>query len=315
MLYVSFSSLPPRTLLHKSQLFQTLPSPLQFSALLPTSINWVGDMYQKFENMCLEAEDMMYEDTVDYIETQIQTVGDSVKKLYSDIVGDLIPSISCILDEKEDSELPIDQHTDARFCKKPVQNSMERSATANTKLKQTNNGLRIDHNADNNNVIHKTGALFKPSSRSSVKKSNIVSRPRQYVGSMDIKSNLGIDVNKVNEKRAATKIFNEINSAEPDTRMPPQCSKISNEDQNHKASVSKLASDVEARLSSEEKQIGASSSYDTIGNDHEPYMATNDRGVEASYRSEKAVWFGFLTAMYWDKMKLTLLLMADNDGS
>jgi hypothetical protein len=24
-------------------------------------INWVGDMYQKFENMCLEAEDMMYE--------------------------------------------------------------------------------------------------------------------------------------------------------------------------------------------------------------------------------------------------------------
>ncbi|CAJ2668746.1 unnamed protein product [Trifolium pratense] len=236
-------------------------------------INWVGDMYQKFENMCLEAEDIMYEDTVEYIETQIQTVGDSVKKLYSDIVGDLIPSISCILDEKEDSELPIDQqHTDAGFCKKPVQNSMERYAKVNTKLKQTNNGLRIDHNADNNNVIHKTGALFKPSSRSYVKKSNIVSRPRQYVGSMDIKSNLSIDVNKVNEKMAATKIFNELTSAEPDTRMPPLCSEILNEDQNHKASVSKPASDVVARLSSEEKQIGASSydkkCHNTMQEDH-----------------------------------------------
>ncbi|CAJ2668745.1 unnamed protein product [Trifolium pratense] len=230
-------------------------------------INWVGDMYQKFENMCLEAEDIMYEDTVEYIETQIQTVGDSVKKLYSDIVGDLIPSISCILDEKEDSELPIDQqHTDAGFCKKPVQNSMERYAKVNTKLKQTNNGLRIDHNADNNNVIHKTGALFKPSSRSYVKKSNIVSRPRQYVGSMDIKSNLSIDVNKVNEKMAATKIFNELTSAEPDTRMPPLCSEILNEDQNHKASVSKPASDVVARLSSEEKQI--EKCHNTMQEDH-----------------------------------------------
>ncbi|KAK2380845.1 hypothetical protein QL285_068504 [Trifolium repens] len=251
-------------------------------------INWVGDMYQKFENMCLEAEDMMYEDTVEYIETQIQTVGDSVKKLYSDIVGDIIPSISCILDEKEDSELPIDQRTDAGFCKKPVQNFIERSAKANTK--KTNNGLRVDHNDDNNNnVVHKTSASFMPSSRSSVKKSNIVSRPRQYAGSMDIKPNLGIDVNKVNEKMAATKIFNEITSVESDTRMPPQCCEISNEDQNHIASVSMPASYEVARLateadncneienacseqfpyvlvqvkSAEEKQIGASSSsYD-----------------------------------------------------
>lgn len=211
-------------------------------------INWVGNLYQKFENMCLEAEDMIYEDTVEYIENQMQTVGENVKKLYSDIVGDLLPSISCVLDEKEDSEFPKDQVTDAGFCTKPIQNFMERSAKANTK--KTAEDSKIDHNADND-VVHKTGALSMSSSRSSVKKRNIVSRSRQYVGKKDIKSNLAIDENQVNEKMAATKIFNEINSAEPDTCMPSQCREISNEDQNRISSVSKPALDEAARLASE----------------------------------------------------------------
>lgn len=211
-------------------------------------INWVGNLYQKFENMCLEAEDMIYEDTVEYIENQMQTVGENVKKLYSDIVGDLLPSISCVLDEKEDSEFPKDQVTDAGLCKKPIQHFMERSAKANTK--QTTEDSKIDHN-DDNDVVHKTGALIMSSSRSSVKKRNIVSRSRQHVGKKDIKSNLGIDENQVNEKMAATKIFNEITSAEPDTRMPSQGCEISNEDQNPVASVSKPALDEVGRLASE----------------------------------------------------------------
>lgn len=177
----------------------------------------------------------------------MQTVGESVKKLYSDIVEDLLPSISCILDEKEDSELPIDQRTDAGFCKKPIQNFMERSAKANTK--QTTKDSKIDHNADND-VIHKTAALSMSSSKNSVKRSNIVLRSRKYVGNKDIKSNIGIDVNNVNEKIAATKIFNEITSAETDACMPSKCSEISTEDQNHIASVSKPALDEVARLAS-----------------------------------------------------------------
>ena len=188
------------------------------------------------------------QDTVEYIENQMQTVGENVKKLYSDIVGDLLPSISCVLDEKEDSEFPKDQVTDTGFCTKPIQNFMERSAKANTK--KTAEDSKIDHNADND-VVHKTGALSMSSSRSSVKKRNIVSCSRQYVGKKDIKSNLAIDENQVNEKMAATKIFNEINSAEPDTCMPSQCREISNEDQNRIASVSKPALDEAARLASE----------------------------------------------------------------
>ncbi|CAL5212834.1 unnamed protein product [Lathyrus oleraceus] len=251
-------------------------------------INWVGNMYQKFENMCLEAEDLMYEDTVEYIENQVQTVGESVKKLYSDIMRDLIPSISCILDESDDdSELPIDHHTDARFGKKQVQNFMERSAKANTK--QTSEHWRIGCNVNKDGGIHaaayngtgKTDAFFTSSSRKSAKKSNIVSRSRQHIGSMDVKSNRGVDVNKVNEKMLATKIFNEITSAETtdtDTGIPSQCCEISNEGQNHIAPVSKP-------VSGGEKQIDTSSSY----NDQSHRIMQEDMKLDMKLEEETCV--------------------------
>ncbi|CAK8577098.1 unnamed protein product [Lathyrus sativus] len=224
-------------------------------------INWVGNMYQKFENMCLEAEDLMCEDTVEYIENQVQNVGESVKKLYSDIMRDLIPSISCILDENDnDYEWPIDRRTDPRFGKKQVQTFMEGPAKANTK--QTTELRKIGLNLDKYGIhaatydgSGKTGAFFTSSPRKSVKKSNIVSRSRQHIGSMDVKSNRGVDVNEVNEKMVAKEIFNEIPTVETtDTGIPSQCCEISNEDQNHIACVSKPASD-------EKKQIDTSS-YD-----------------------------------------------------
>ncbi|GMP54753.1 hypothetical protein CsSME_00019816 [Camellia sinensis var. sinensis] len=64
--------------------------------MIPTDfkgITWVGDIYQKFETTCLELEEDMYRDTVEYVEDQVQTVGASVKKLYSDVLQDLIPLI------------------------------------------------------------------------------------------------------------------------------------------------------------------------------------------------------------------------------
>ncbi|XVF60885.1 hypothetical protein PTKIN_Ptkin08bG0084300 [Pterospermum kingtungense] len=53
-------------------------------------ITWVGHVYQKFEAMCLEVEEVMYQDTVKYVEDQVQTVGASVKKFYSDVMQDLL---------------------------------------------------------------------------------------------------------------------------------------------------------------------------------------------------------------------------------
>ncbi|XP_009762453.1 uncharacterized protein [Nicotiana sylvestris] len=54
-------------------------------------ISWVGNIYHKFEAMCLEMEEVMYQDTVRYVENQVQTVGASVKRFYSDVMLDMHP--------------------------------------------------------------------------------------------------------------------------------------------------------------------------------------------------------------------------------
>ncbi|XP_022739493.1 uncharacterized protein LOC111291766 isoform X2 [Durio zibethinus] len=56
-------------------------------------ITWVGQVYQKFEAMCLEVEEVMYQDTVKYVEDQVQTVGASVKKFYSDVMQDVMQDL------------------------------------------------------------------------------------------------------------------------------------------------------------------------------------------------------------------------------
>lgn len=53
-------------------------------------ISWVGDMYNRFESMCVEVDEIMYQDTVKYVENQMQTVGASVKRFYSDVMQDLL---------------------------------------------------------------------------------------------------------------------------------------------------------------------------------------------------------------------------------
>ncbi|KZV52712.1 hypothetical protein F511_23175 [Dorcoceras hygrometricum] len=42
--------------------------------------------------MCLEVEEVMYQDTVKYVENQAQKVSASVKKFYSEVMQDLVPS-------------------------------------------------------------------------------------------------------------------------------------------------------------------------------------------------------------------------------
>ncbi|ESQ51691.1 hypothetical protein EUTSA_v10016698mg [Eutrema salsugineum] len=64
-------------------------------------ITWVGNVYQKFEAMCLEVEEIIVQDTAKYVENQVQTVGNSMKKFCSDVVGDFLP------DESVGSEKPL----------------------------------------------------------------------------------------------------------------------------------------------------------------------------------------------------------------
>ncbi|KAJ7981805.1 Fiber Fb32-like protein isoform 3 [Quillaja saponaria] len=54
-------------------------------------ITWVGNIYQRFEEICQEVDDVVSQDAVKYVENQVQNVGESVKKIYSDVVHDLLP--------------------------------------------------------------------------------------------------------------------------------------------------------------------------------------------------------------------------------
>ncbi|KAF8108721.1 hypothetical protein N665_0104s0045 [Sinapis alba] len=52
-------------------------------------ITWVENVYQKFEAMCLEVEEIIVQDTAKYVENQVKAVGNSVKRFCSDVVQDL----------------------------------------------------------------------------------------------------------------------------------------------------------------------------------------------------------------------------------
>ncbi|KAL1562776.1 hypothetical protein AAHA92_05316 [Salvia divinorum] len=60
-----------------------------FPTLSFKGITWAGNVYQKFEAMCLEVEEAMYQDTVKYVENQAQKVGVSVKKFCSEVMEDM----------------------------------------------------------------------------------------------------------------------------------------------------------------------------------------------------------------------------------
>ncbi|GAU35734.1 hypothetical protein TSUD_369990 [Trifolium subterraneum] len=55
-------------------------------------INWVGNIYQKFEAVCQEVDGIVGQDAVKYLDNQVQNVGDSIKMLYSEVVHELLPS-------------------------------------------------------------------------------------------------------------------------------------------------------------------------------------------------------------------------------
>ncbi|XP_028763699.1 uncharacterized protein LOC114721972 [Neltuma alba] len=63
-------------------------------------ITWVGDFYQKFEEVCQEVDDIVGKDAVKYLGNQVQNVGDSVKRFYSDVVQEVLPLPPLVNSEK-----------------------------------------------------------------------------------------------------------------------------------------------------------------------------------------------------------------------
>ncbi|KAJ4849272.1 hypothetical protein Tsubulata_018529 [Turnera subulata] len=82
-------------------------------------ITWIGNFYQKFEAMCLEVEEIMYEDTVKYVENQMQTVGDSVKRFYSDVMEDFLPPSPMDPEKGAFSYLAVEPYADIGHSSKP----------------------------------------------------------------------------------------------------------------------------------------------------------------------------------------------------
>ncbi|XWS52156.1 hypothetical protein CRYUN_Cryun11dG0043000 [Craigia yunnanensis] len=56
-------------------------------------IGWVGGIYQKFETLCHEVDDIVNQDPVKCVENQVQSVGKSMKRFYSDVMHDILPPL------------------------------------------------------------------------------------------------------------------------------------------------------------------------------------------------------------------------------
>uniref|UniRef100_A0A6N2LK68 Uncharacterized protein n=1 Tax=Salix viminalis TaxID=40686 RepID=A0A6N2LK68_SALVM len=54
---------------------------------------WAGNIYQKFETMCHEVDNVVNKDTFKFVENQVHSVGENMKKIYSVAVHDLIPPL------------------------------------------------------------------------------------------------------------------------------------------------------------------------------------------------------------------------------
>ncbi|XWS12534.1 hypothetical protein CRYUN_Cryun37aG0097400 [Craigia yunnanensis] len=68
-------------------------------------IAWVGNIYQKFEAMCMEVDDMVCEETLKYVENQFQTVGANVKQFCTELMLEVLPSSPTNLMEELNSSL------------------------------------------------------------------------------------------------------------------------------------------------------------------------------------------------------------------
>ncbi|MBA0817867.1 hypothetical protein Gohar_021780 [Gossypium harknessii] len=55
-------------------------------------IVWVGNIYQRFEALCLEMDGMVCQETFQYVEDQLQTVGANVRQFCTELMPELLPS-------------------------------------------------------------------------------------------------------------------------------------------------------------------------------------------------------------------------------
>ncbi|XP_016489432.1 uncharacterized protein LOC107809340 isoform X1 [Nicotiana tabacum] len=108
------------------------------------SKSWIGNIYHKFEAVCQEVDGFVTKDTVKYVENQVQTVGASMKKLYSGVV--------------QDFHIPIDDHikreTQAVNGKQKYDVGTYTSSVAGTTQNPIKEQSSVDQYADNSPESH-----------------------------------------------------------------------------------------------------------------------------------------------------------------
>ncbi|KAK4439131.1 hypothetical protein Salat_0248000 [Sesamum alatum] len=61
---------------------------------------WAGNIYHQFESICQDVDDFMSKETMKFVENQVQSVGVSVKRFYSNVVQDILPLAEDIVEPK-----------------------------------------------------------------------------------------------------------------------------------------------------------------------------------------------------------------------
>lgn len=152
-------------------------------------VTWVGNVYQKFEAMCLEVEEIIVQDTVKYVENQVQTVGASVKKFYADVVQDLRPPLSVDpIKVAAGPELPEEQYVSFCAFKGEKQGASEEVKVDNEKLSEDSKSVTHKYShAPNYHGLYVGDNTFQLSSQIP----DLYSRQYSH-GIIRRKSNLGI---------------------------------------------------------------------------------------------------------------------------
>lgn len=170
-------------------------------------INWVGNIYQKFEAMCLEVEEVMYQDTVKYVENQVQNVGESVKKFYSDVVQDLLPPSSVDPVKALTSDLSVDRYSDVGIHKNPEEAVKKVSVRVDVDHLTENSKVIADMDKDFGRVPSLRKNKLSPCSVDSVKRTCPKLCSGQYNnGSISNYSNMGVKNGLGHENFSATEM-------------------------------------------------------------------------------------------------------------
>lgn len=117
----------------------------------------------------------MGQDTVNYVENQVQNVGESVKKFYSDVMQDILPPSSFDPVKVPASDLPVERYSDVGIYKRPKLGIKRRSVRVGTeKLTENSKAMADMHKAVGHSQslheIHDEDNLFQPLSEDSVKR-------------------------------------------------------------------------------------------------------------------------------------------------